>query len=63
MPYFLHICVLRGFSLHPHFPTLAPFMHFLYFYVSIYSPFYTLFFFLGRIYQFLPTVFVHIFQN
>lgn len=61
MPYFLHICVLRGFSSPLLFPTPSPFMHFSYFYVSIYSPFCTSFFFLGRIYQFLPTVFVHIF--
>lgn len=54
MPYFLHICVLRGFSLYPHFSTLTQFMHFSYFYVSIYSPFYTSFFLFGRIYQFFP---------
>lgn len=53
----------RVFPFPLHFSTLAPFMHFLYFYVSIYSPIYTSFFFLGWIYQFLPTIFMHIFQN
>lgn len=33
----------------------------LFHYVSIYSPFCTSFFLFGRIYQFFPTVFVHIF--
>ena len=32
MPYFLHICFLRGFSFPLHFSTLAPFMHVCYFY-------------------------------